>query len=79
MYEFGWYTRAMNRTKRSLLTFSEVDLSLNFYDTARNFPLESFKEITTRTLGSKGFSNYTHADEFERECQTMFDLARIPN
>ena len=66
----------MSTATKHALTFNESGLAVSFYDSACDHPNEVFGQITRRVLGPRGFAMLPHPEQFRRECQRMFDLAR---
>jgi len=69
--------RYANGQKVRELDLSESDhIAVSFYDTAVDFPVDSFRQIAAKVLGPLGFAKANTTKEFERKCRKMFDLAR---
>jgi hypothetical protein len=66
----------MRRTStKDLLTASQSDLAVSFYDTAVDYPRESFAMIVKRVV-PKGFGKAKTSNMLKREAKKMFDLVR---
>jgi hypothetical protein len=58
------------------LTPTQQDCPANFADTSFDYPSESFKQVTRRLLGSKGFPKSKNGVAFKKVCREVFDRER---
>jgi hypothetical protein len=58
-----------------VLPLSQLDVAISFYDTACDYPKETFEQIAKR-LVPRGFGKSRTRATFEKEARKMFDLAR---
>lgn len=67
----------MKRKRRisPALTFTQIELTVCFYDEACDYPKENFEQITKR-LVPRGFGKSGQSAAFEKEARKMFELAR---
>lgn len=57
------------------LPMEQSDLAVAFYDTADDYPKESFAQITKRVV-PRGFGKSKTSAALKKEAQKMFKLAR---
>jgi len=58
------------------LTFPQTCMSANFYDTASDYPNESFEDITRRMLVAEGFPRTKNPQLFKTESRKAFAMGR---
>ena len=58
-----------------MLPLSQLDVAISFYDTACDYPKETFEQIAKRLL-PKGFGKSRTRAVFEEQARKMFKLAR---
>jgi len=64
-----------NRPATPTLSLSQTDLAVSFYDTAADYPKESFAQIAKRVV-PRGFGKTKTSAGFKREARRLFNLAR---
>jgi hypothetical protein len=57
------------------LPMEQIDLAVSFYDTASDYPKESFAQIAKRVV-PRGIGNTKTSAAFKKDAQRMFNLAR---